>query len=127
MDFFREQRNRFKKSKAFDFINNNTQFILIFLFPILYAAIPIAINEKVFIFIHFYYQTKPHPFAAYFHKPICNYIQKPAYCAFVMMIMISYWITDCLPTPITSLIPVVFYPMFHISTSKCISQIYLNV
>ena len=40
--------------------------------------------------------------------------------------MALYWVTDCIPYGITSLLPVVLYPMFGIMSSKDISSIYFQ-
>ncbi|XP_033223084.1 protein I'm not dead yet-like [Belonocnema kinseyi] len=49
-----------------------------------------------------------------------------ARCGYVILIMAAYWITDCLPMGITSLIPVVLFPMFSIMSTDDIGQCYMN-
>lgn len=44
----------------------------------------------------------------------------------IYKVMSLYWITDCIPYGITSLLPVVFYPMFGIMSSKDISAVYFQ-
>ena len=58
--------------------------------------------------------------------PICVR-QKPAYCGFVLFVMSGFWITECLPIAITSLLPVVLFPIFGILDSKSTSKIYFEV
>jgi di/tricarboxylate transporter len=40
--------------------------------------------------------------------------------------MSLYWITECIPYAITSLLPVILYPMFGIMSSKQTSAIYFQ-
>ncbi|CAF0969591.1 unnamed protein product [Brachionus calyciflorus] len=70
--------------------------VLILLIPILFSPLPIVIREK------------------------------PAFCAYVLIIMVLFWITKCLPIPITSLLPILLFPLFNISSSKCTSQVYFR-
>mgnify|MGYP001810313646 CR=1 FL=1 len=41
--------------------------------------------------------------------------------------MILYWMSECLPVAAVSIMPVALYPLFGITSSKCVSQIYFNV
>ena len=45
------------------------------------------------------------------------------YCLLVMAV---FWITECLPIPITSLIPYVFYPLFGIRKSSDVAKNYMK-
>ena len=42
-------------------------------------------------------------------------------CGYVMILMATYWTTEALPLPITSLIPIVFLPFFgiHMQCYNC--------
>ncbi|CAF1091422.1 unnamed protein product [Brachionus calyciflorus] len=51
---------------------------------------------------------------------------KQANCAFVVIIMSLYWITECLPIAITSLIPIVLFPVFGIMSSKNVTRTYFQ-
>ena len=53
--------------------------------------------------------------------------EKPAYCGFVLIVMSGFWITECLPLGITSLLPVLLFPLFGILDSKSTSKIYFEV
>lgn len=48
-------------------------------------------------------------------------------CGYVIAVMILYWICECFPIGITSLIPLVLYPIFGIMKSKDVSMIYFSV
>lgn len=41
--------------------------------------------------------------------------------------MSLYWILECIPYAITSLLPVVLYPLFGIMSSKQITSVYFQV
>jgi len=49
-----------------------------------------------------------------------------AKCAFVLLVMIGYWITECLPFAIVSLLPVPLFPLLGIMKSKEVTQIYFS-
>ncbi|RNA06658.1 solute carrier family 13 member 2, partial [Brachionus plicatilis] len=49
-----------------------------------------------------------------------------AYCGYVLVIMSLYWITECLPIAVTSLLPVLLFPIFNILSSNATSQIYFQ-
>ena len=53
--------------------------------------------------------------------------QKEAYCAYVLLVMVGYWVTECIPLPAASLLPVILFPAFGILSSKCTTQIYFQV
>ena len=89
-------KNKIKATKAYYLYNKYRKLIQLILIPLIFSPIPIAINSK------------------------------PAYCAFLMIIMSFFWITECLPIPITSIMPVAFYPLFGITSSKCVSEIYFQ-
>ena len=52
---------------------------------------------------------------------------KPAACTFVLIVMSVYWLSDCIPMAITSLLPVLLYPIFGIMDSRTTSKIYFEV
>lgn len=52
---------------------------------------------------------------------------KAGACAFVVMLMSVYWIAQCVPIAVTSLLPVVFYPLMGILSSDQVSRLYFNV
>ncbi|XP_046979334.1 protein I'm not dead yet-like [Schistocerca americana] len=47
-------------------------------------------------------------------------------CGFVVLVMAVYWMTEVLPLPITSLLPVVLYPMLGILSSNDVCIQYLK-
>ncbi|NXB93607.1 S13A5 protein, partial [Vidua macroura] len=49
-----------------------------------------------------------------------------ARCAYVIIIMAVYWCTEVIPLAVTSLMPVVFFPLLGVQTSKKVCLQYLN-
>nr|XP_026652219.1 solute carrier family 13 member 5 [Zonotrichia albicollis] len=43
---------------------------------------------------------------------------KEARCAYIIIIMAVYWCTEVIPLSVTSLMPVVFFPLLGVQTSK---------
>ncbi|NXY90388.1 S13A5 protein, partial [Alcedo cyanopectus] len=53
-------------------------------------------------------------------------ILQEARCAYIIIIMAVYWCTEVIPLAITSLIPVVFFPLLEVQSSKSVCLQYLN-
>ncbi|XP_077643743.1 Na(+)/citrate cotransporter isoform X3 [Lonchura striata] len=51
---------------------------------------------------------------------------REARCAYIIIIMAVYWCTEVMPLAITSLMPVVFFPLLGVQTSKKVCLQYLN-
>lgn len=51
---------------------------------------------------------------------------KPALCAYVMAWMAFYWVTELLPLPVTSLMPVVLFPLLDILPVEETTHFYFN-
>ncbi|NWT69880.1 S13A5 protein, partial [Prunella himalayana] len=49
-----------------------------------------------------------------------------ARCAYIIIIMAVYWCTEVIPLAVTSLMPVVFFPLLGVQTSKKVCLQYLN-
>ena len=54
-------------------------------------------------------------------------ISKAALCGYVILLMAIYWMTEALPLPITSLIPVVLFPLFGILDTGKVCIAYMKV
>ncbi|OXA52654.1 Protein I'm not dead yet [Folsomia candida] len=54
------------------------------------------------------------------------YQSKTGSCAYCVLIMAIYWMTEAIPIPVTALLPVVLYPLFGISDTDDISREYLK-
>jgi di/tricarboxylate transporter len=74
--------------KVLTVIKNYYKFIIIIMAPLLVSVLPIVIQTK------------------------------EAYCAFVVILMAIYWVTEALPLGITSLLPVVLFPTFGINRAE---------
>lgn len=44
-----------------------------------------------------------------------------------MLLMIIYWTTNIIPLPVTSLMPLIFFPVFGILSSDEIATFYFSV
>lgn len=53
--------------------------------------------------------------------------QKEARCGYVVAVMITYWFTEVIPMAITSLIPVVLFPVLQIMSTDKVAKSYFNV
>ncbi|NWW34108.1 S13A5 protein, partial [Panurus biarmicus] len=49
-----------------------------------------------------------------------------ARCAYIIFIMAVYWCTEVIPLAVTSLMPVIFFPLLGVQTSKKVCLQYLN-
>ncbi|TGZ36994.1 hypothetical protein DBV15_12441, partial [Temnothorax longispinosus] len=47
-------------------------------------------------------------------------------CAYIVLLVAGYWVTECLPIGITSLIPVVLFPLFGILSTQETCTCYMN-
>lgn len=51
---------------------------------------------------------------------------KEAKCAYIVILMAVYWITEALPIAVTSLLPIILSPMVGLGSAKTVSSKYLN-
>ncbi len=83
--------------KKLAFFRKNSQILLIVLTPVLTMIIPLAIQTKA------------------------------ANCAFVVICMVVFWLTEAIPIGVTSLLPVVLFPMLGIMPSEKVTIGYFKV
>ncbi|KAI4483035.1 hypothetical protein M0804_008090 [Polistes exclamans] len=57
---------------------------------------------------------------------LCIYDCQEVRCAFVVLLMSGYWVTEAIPVPITSMMPVVLFPIFGIMTTLETVYCYMN-
>ena len=50
-----------------------------------------------------------------------------ARCAYVVILMALYWTCEVLPLPITSLLPVILFPLLGVKSTNDIAPIYMKV
>jgi len=50
----------------------------------------------------------------------------PARCAFVVLVMAVYWTLELLPLPVTSLLPVVLFPILGVSDTNSTAMVYMK-
>lgn len=55
---------------------------------------------------------------------LCNL--KESYFGFILISMTSYWVTECIPVAIVSIMPVFLYPVFGILSSSRTAQLYFQ-
>lgn len=46
-----------------------------------------------------------------------------AKCAYIIIIMAVYWCTEVIPLAVTSLMPVVFFPLLGVQSSKSVRNL----
>uniref|UniRef100_A0A671UJP2 Solute carrier family 13 member 1 n=1 Tax=Sparus aurata TaxID=8175 RepID=A0A671UJP2_SPAAU len=51
---------------------------------------------------------------------------KEAECAFVLLLMATFWVTEVIPLPMTAMLPAVLFPMFGIMKASDVAQEYLK-
>lgn len=49
-----------------------------------------------------------------------------AKCAYVALVMITYWFSEVIPMSVTALIPVVLFPILEVVPSDVIAKTYFN-
>ncbi|KAI4496120.1 hypothetical protein M0802_007987 [Mischocyttarus mexicanus] len=57
---------------------------------------------------------------------LCIYDCQEVRCAYVVLLMSGYWVTEAIPVPITSMIPVALFPIFGIMTTLETVHCYMN-
>lgn len=45
---------------------------------------------------------------------------------YVVLIMAGFWVTECLPLPVTALIPMVLFPLMGVLDSDRLAKIYIS-
>ncbi|KAK9295236.1 hypothetical protein QLX08_010380 [Tetragonisca angustula] len=58
--------------------------------------------------------------------PLLVYNYKETRCAYAILMMAGYWITECFPMAVTSLIPVVLFPAFGVLSTADTCGCYVN-
>ena len=48
-------------------------------------------------------------------------------CAYGLIVMAILWLTEALPIPVTSLLPVVLFPLLGVSPGKTVCEKFINV
>ena len=51
---------------------------------------------------------------------------KEAKCAYIIILMAVFWITEALPIAVTSLLPIILTPLVGLASAKTVSKQYLN-
>uniref|UniRef100_A0A8C0B8Q4 Solute carrier family 13 member 5 n=1 Tax=Buteo japonicus TaxID=224669 RepID=A0A8C0B8Q4_9AVES len=57
---------------------------------------------------------------------VSSIMLQEAKCAYIIIIMAVYWCTEVIPLAVTSLMPVVFFPLLGVQSSKSVCLQYLN-
>ena len=83
-------------------------------------------ERKIFVFLRFWrtWLTLLAPVAL---CPLVFHIgTSEANCAFVILVMAVYWVTECIPLPVTALLPVVLLPVLRIMSTEEVCITYLK-
>ncbi|XP_061749644.1 solute carrier family 13 member 1 [Nerophis ophidion] len=51
---------------------------------------------------------------------------KEAQCAFVLLLMTIFWMTECVPLAVTAMLPAIFFPVFGIMESSAVAMAYFR-
>lgn len=57
----------------------------------------------------------------------CFCFQKSQWCAYTLLVMAIFWVTECIPLPVTSFIPVIVFPMAGVMDTRHCCRCYINV
>ncbi|NXF88436.1 S13A5 protein, partial [Eubucco bourcierii] len=57
---------------------------------------------------------------------VSSIVLQEAKCAYIIIIMAVFWCTEVIPLAVTSLMPVVFFPLLGVQSSKSVCLQYLN-
>jgi len=57
----------------------------------------------------------------------CCHVLQEATCAFIILVMAVYWVTEALPINVTGLLPVFMFPMFGVMTSVDVACAFFKV
>ncbi|RNA30683.1 solute carrier family 13 member 5-like [Brachionus plicatilis] len=61
------------------------------------------------------------------YRNLIYLIGTPAvFCAFTILLMTIYWLTNCISVAITALIPTILFPLFGILPSQSVVQAYFE-
>lgn len=55
------------------------------------------------------------------------YLFQEAKCAYVILLMLAYYLTEVIPIAIVALTPLILLPLFEIIPPKVLSQLYMRV
>ncbi|XP_071874212.1 protein I'm not dead yet [Bombus fervidus] len=58
--------------------------------------------------------------------PLLTYNYPETRCAYTVLLMAGYWITECFPMAVTSLIPLVLFPIFGVLSTAATCACYMN-
>lgn len=58
---------------------------------------------------------------------VTNSESKATRCGYTVIVMAVLWLTEALPIPVTSLVPIFMLPMLGVSTAKEVSSSYVTV
>ncbi|XP_071505890.1 Na(+)/citrate cotransporter-like [Diadema antillarum] len=85
-----------KSDRVLQEIGKNWPYLVIILVPIVFCPVAIVINNAI------------------------------GYTAYSILIMASYWMTECIPLAATSLLPIFLFPVFGVMQSKDVCSKYLT-
>nr|AKN21486.1 slc13a-7 [Schmidtea mediterranea] len=81
---------------------------------------------KALMYVKLYWETLVIILVPLLLLPLVISGNKPMQCAYVVLVVAIFWITEVLNLPVTSLIPIVLFPTFGILTPKMIAACYMK-
>ena len=55
------------------------------------------------------------------------FVHQEAKCAYGILVMAVYWVTEALPLPVTALLPVVLFPTLGVEPAKSVATNFIKV
>ncbi|XP_014367464.2 protein I'm not dead yet-like [Papilio machaon] len=52
--------------------------------------------------------------------------EKYQWCAYTLVLMALFWVTECIPLPVTSIIPIIIFPMSGVMNTTTTCKCYIN-
>ena len=56
-----------------------------------------------------------------------TYLIKASKCAYILLLMATFWVTQCIPIGLTGMMPALLFPFFGIMKSTDVSAYYMKV
>ncbi|XP_028043818.1 protein I'm not dead yet-like [Bombyx mandarina] len=94
----------------------------------LYDDPPVTISEKAILFFTSSWRGLITIIVPLILIPILTPFppEKYQWCAYTLMLMAIFWVTECIPLPVTSFLPILIFPMFGVMDTAKTCRCYMN-